>query len=413
MVQRPTGEMILNKPTGVLAATAAPPFAPLPRPEIGALGASRIREIANAAMGRTDVAAFWFGESDAPTPAFIRDAAAQALASGETFYTQNLGLPALRDALSSYLTRLHGAPIGADRVGVVGSGVSGLMLSAQMLASPGDRIVVVTPIWPNITELPRILGAEVVRVPLGIVDGAWRLDLDRLLKALTPDTRAVIINSPNNPTGWTIDPESLAAVFAHCRRLGIWVITDDAYERLVFDGTGKAPSLLPTADLEDRLISVNTFSKAWSMTGFRVGWMVAPPPFIAELAKVIEYNTSCVPKFSQLGAVAALDPVAGEAAIADLVDGLTVSRKMLVDGLKRHNAIEVPDAAGAMYAFFRIRGREDDMALARDLLAITGLGLAPGSSFGPEGAGWLRWCFAARREKIADGLARLDRFLAA
>ena len=401
----------MNKPTGVLAAEAAPPFSPLPRPQIGALGASRIREIANAAMGRTDVAAFWFGESDAPTPAFIRDAAARSLAAGETFYTQNLGLPELREALAAYLTRLHGAAIGPERVAIAASGVSGLMLTNQMLLSPGDRIVIVTPIWPNITEQPRILGAEVVRVPLGIVDGAWRLDLDRLLEALTPTTRALLINSPNNPTGWTIDSESLAAVFAHCRRLGIWVVTDDAYERLVFDGSGRAPSLLAAADPEDRLISVNTFSKAWSMTGFRVGWMVAPPRFINELAKVIEYNTSCVPKFSQQAALAALDPEAGEAAIAELVEALGKSRTLLVDGLGRYDAIEVPAAAGAMYAFFRIRGSGDDMALARNLLAATGLGLAPGSAFGPEGAGWLRWCFAARPEKIADGLARLDRFL--
>ncbi|HVW93072.1 MAG TPA: pyridoxal phosphate-dependent aminotransferase [Devosia sp.] len=389
-----------------------PAFSPLPRDQILALGASRIREIANGAMGRSDVAAFWFGENDQPTPAFIRLAGGEALARGETFYTQNLGMPELREAIAAYLGRLHGIGVGPERVGVVGSGISGLMLAGQMLLSPGSKVVIVTPVWPNITELPRILGAEVIRVPLAIVEGRWQLDLDRLREALTPDVTALFLNSPNNPTGWTIDRAALADIFAHCRRLGIWVVTDDVYERLVFGGEGRSPSLLPVADPEDRLVSVNSFSKAWSMTGWRAGWMVGPERFIGELAKVIEYNTSCVPAFVQRGAIAALEGNRGEAAVAALRQELETSRRLLADGLHRHERIELPEADGAMYAFFRLRGVEDDMQLARDLLATEGLGLAPGSAFGPEGAGWLRWCFAARPEKIADGLGRLERFLA-
>ncbi|HVX82878.1 MAG TPA: pyridoxal phosphate-dependent aminotransferase [Devosiaceae bacterium] len=406
----------MNGPAAALKpnlATEAAAFPPLPRPAILNLGASRIRDIANAAMGRSDVAAFWFGESDVPTPGFIREAGAMAIAAGETYYTQNLGLPELRVAIGAYIGRLHGTPVAPGRIAVVASGVSGLMLAQQMLVSPGDRVVIVTPIWPNLTEQPQILGGEVVRVPLEVEGGRWTLDLDRLRDALTPQTRVLVLNSPNNPTGWTIAQDALEEVFALCRRYGIWVITDDAYERLIYTGARSAPSLLPIADPEDRLVSVNTFSKAWSMTGWRIGWMVAPEPFIEELGKVIEYNTSCVPKFTQLGALAAIEGNRGEAAVADLVTGLRASRQMLVEGLSRHPGIEVPAADGAMYAFLRIHGIADDMALAHELLATTGLGLAPGSAFGPEGQGWLRWCFAARPEKIADGLARLDRYLAA
>jgi len=384
-------------------------FAPLPRAEITGLGVSRIRDLANAAMGRSDVAAFWFGENDTPTPGFIRAAAERSLHDGETFYTQNLGLPALREAIAGYLGQLHSTPIGAERIAVTGSGVSALMLAQQMLLSPGDRAVIVTPVWPNITEQPRILGAEVVRVPLGVANGAWSLDLDRLLAALTPETRVLVLNSPNNPTGWTIDAQSQREIFAHCRRHGIWILTDDVYERLVFDG-GRAPSLLPLASPEDRLISVNSFSKAWSMTGWRLGWLVAPPAFVAELPKVIEYNTSCAPGFVQAGALAALTEE-GEAAVAAIHAGLSRSRGALVDGLRRFAGVEVPEARGAMYAFFRIAGFSDDMTLAQALLREVGLGVAPGSAFGPEGAGWLRWCFAARPEKLADGLDRLGRFL--
>jgi aspartate/methionine/tyrosine aminotransferase len=319
-------------------------------------------------------------------------------------------LPALREAIADYLARGHGVPVDSDRIAITGSGVSALMLAQQMLVSPGDRVVMVTPIWPNIAEQPRILGAEVVRVPLSIANGAWWLDLDRLLAALTPETRVLVLNSPNNPTGWTIDAEAQRAVLAHCRRHGIWVLTDDVYERLVFDAA-RAPSLLPQAAEEDRLISVNSFSKAWSMTGWRLGWMVAPPAFVAELAKVIEYNTSCAPAFVQAGALAALGE-AGEAAVATLLERLGRSRRLLVDGLCRLPGVEVPEARGAMYAFFRVAGHADDMALAHTLVAEVGLGLAPGSAFGPEGQGWLRWCFAAEPEKLAAGLDRLRHFLA-
>lgn len=178
--------------------------APQPRAGVTALLPSRIREIANAGMGREDVAAFWFGESDQPTPQFIRDAATASLGAGATFYTQNLGRPALRAAVADYVGRIHGTTISPERIVVTGSGVSALMLVAQMLLSPGDRAAMVTPIWPNISEIPRILGAHVDRVPLEVRNGRWSLDTDRLLAAIGPQTRVVVVNSPGNPTGWTV-----------------------------------------------------------------------------------------------------------------------------------------------------------------------------------------------------------------
>jgi aspartate/methionine/tyrosine aminotransferase len=388
-----------------------PAFAPLPRPQVLALLPSRIREIANLAMGRSDVAAFWFGESDQPTPQFIRQAAMDSMGAGQTYYTQNLGRPLLRSAIANYATQLHGTPIASGRVAVTGSGVSALMLSAQMLLSPGDRVVVVTPIWPNIAEIPRILGADVIRVPLAVANGRWALDLEALLAALTPQTKLLFLNSPNNPTGWTIGAEEQKAVFEHCRKLGIWIVSDDVYERLNYAG-GQTPSMLAYADPEDRLISVNSFSKAWCMTGWRIGWLVAPEAFMPGLTKVIEYNTSCVPDFVQQGAIAALEPERGEAFTAELLKSLAASRARLIAGLRAHEAIEVPEADGAMYAFFRVKGHDDCMKLAYDLLRDVGLGLAPGSAFGEEGEGWLRWCFAASPDKIDDGLQRLGKFLA-
>ena len=387
-------------------------FPPRARPDVEALAASRIRTIANAAMGRADVSAFWFGESDQPTPDFILEAANASLGRHETFYTQNLGRPALRSAIARYSSHLHGIALDESRIAAIGSGVSGLMLSAQMLLSPGDRVVIVTPIWPNIAEIPKILGAEVVRHPLVIENGRWRLDVEHLLSRLTPDTRMLVVNSPNNPTGWTIEADDQAAIFEHCRRHGIWILSDDVYERIIFrDGAGAAPSMLSIADPEDRLLVVNSFSKAWRMTGWRIGWITAPSAMMEDFAKIIEYNTSCMPDFTQHGAIAALTDPRGEPAVAAFRADLQRSREILVNGLRELGPVVVPDSDGAMYAFFRIEGRPDCMEVALGLVEKVGLGLAPGSAFGPEGEGWLRWCFAASPETIEDGLDRIRTYL--
>jgi aspartate aminotransferase len=384
----------------------APPIA---RPEVLALRTSQIRTVANAAMGRADVLPFWFGESDQPTPLFIREAAARALADGRTFYTHNLGRTDLREALSAYLTRLHERPVSIDRLAITNSGVSALMLAAQAVVSPNDRVVVVAPIWPNVVEIPRILSAQVETVALEPRDGAWRLDLDRLMQALTPDTRALFLNSPNNPTGWTLPAEDRAPILQRCRDLGIWLIADDVYERLNFRPTPLAPSFLDIAEDDDRLISTNSFSKAWRMTGWRLGWMVMPPSLTPSVGALLEYNTSCAPDFIQTAAIAALND--GEAEVAAFRTELMAARRQVLTGLRAIPEIEAPEPDGGLYAFFKLRSCTDAMALAVELVEQAGLGFAPGSAFGEEGQGWLRWCFAARPEKNAAGLERLKAWM--
>lgn len=380
------------------------------RPTVQALGTSQIRLIANAAMGLPDVLPFWFGESDSETPAFIRDAATQSLQRGETFYTENLGRPYLRQAIASYLSDLHGVEIGMDRVAVTGSGVAAIMLAAQMLVEPGDRIVAVTPVWPNVTQIPAILGAHVERIPLVVQGGRWTLDLDALLAALTPQTRMLLLNSPNNPTGWCIGDQELQVVLDHCRRFGIWILTDEVYERLIYGGDRRsAASLMPLYQPGDRIIGINSFSKAWTMTGWRVGWIVLPPALSGDLTKLIEYNTSCLPEFVQRAAFAAITE--GEPEVARLKDRLTASRNFLVGALRQLDGVEIPQADGAMYAFFRLHGEADSLALAQELVRSVGLGLAPGVAFGSEADGWLRWCYATSVDRLAQGTERLSRFL--
>ncbi|MEK9721800.1 MAG: pyridoxal phosphate-dependent aminotransferase [Quisquiliibacterium sp.] len=389
-----------------------PDTPPQARQAVRLLQASRIREVANAAMDGADVLAFWFGEPDAVTPEFIREAAKRSLDAGETFYGHNLGAPALRAELSSYLSRLH-RPVGIERLAMTSSGVNALMLAAQLLVSPADHAVAVVPLWPNVTEIPRILGARLERVTLHVdsTSGQWNLDVDRLLAAITDRTRLVIINSPNNPTGWVMPRDQMQALLAHCRKTGTWIVSDEAYNRLVFDGSMQAPSMLDLADPQDRLIVANTFSKSWQMTGWRLGWLVVPLGLIEELSKLIEYNTSCAPAFVQQAGLAALR--SGDAVIHEFVTQLSDRRDALVNALRQVDAVRLAAPLGAMYALIRVEGQTDSLALAKTLVRDHRLGLAPGSAFGPEAEGYLRWCFAKPVPQLLEGVARLRAFLGA
>ncbi|MBK6715661.1 MAG: pyridoxal phosphate-dependent aminotransferase [Burkholderiales bacterium] len=380
------------------------------RQVIADLSASRIREVANAGLGREDVLAFWFGESDEVTPAGVRAAAQASIEAGETFYAHNLGLPALREALAAYISSLH-RPLGADRVAVTSSGVSALMLAQQALVDAGDEVVAVVPVWPNLTAQPAILGARVRRVSLHPRHGAWTLDLDELLAAITPATRVLIVNAPNNPTGWTLQRAEIEAILAHCRRTGTWIVSDEVYERLYFaDGAVAAPSFLDVAEPEDRLLVVHSFSKSFLMTGWRLGSLVAPVPMIEQLGKLIEFNTSCAPVFVQRAGLAAL--AAAPQSVPALQAHLRCCRDTLVGALQGLPRVEVALPAGAMYAFLRVEGESDSLAFAKRLVHDQGLGLAPGVAFGDEGQGWLRWCFASQHpQRLLQGVERLERAL--
>jgi aspartate/methionine/tyrosine aminotransferase len=382
---------------------------PNARDAVRALRPSQIREVANAGFGVTDVLPFWFGESNQVTPQFIRDAASQALADGATFYTHNLGIAPLRETLAGYVSRLHGTTRPGD-IAVTSAGVNALMLAAQLVVGAGDRVVAVTPLWPNLVEIPKILGATVETVSLTYGEEGWALDLDRLLAALTPDTRMLMVNSPNNPTGWVMTREQQQAVLDRCRQHGIWLIADEVYERLYYGAdTTVAPSFLDLATRDERVIAVNSFSKAWLMTGWRLGWIVAPERVMEDLGKLVEYNTSCAPSFVQLAGIAAVRD--GEQFTQSVVADLRASRDYLVTALQNIAGVDVRAPLGSMYLFFKLPGAEQSLALCKSLVRESGLGLAPGSAFGPEGEGYVRWCYACDTERLDAGVARLRRFI--
>jgi aspartate/methionine/tyrosine aminotransferase len=378
------------------------------RPAVRSLAASKIRELFNSGIGRADILPFWVGEPDEPTPEFIRRAGMDSITAGETFYTHNLGIPEIREALRDYLKALHPGFQGRDAV-VTSAGVSALMLATQLLVEPGERVVEVVPLWPNLQEIPRILGAHVETVALEFTPSGWVLDLGLLLKNLTPQTKALYINSPNNPTGWTVTRAEQQVILEHCRKHGIWIFADDAYERLYYEGKGVAPSFLDICDPQDRVISTNTFSKTWLMPGWRLGWLVVPPELVDDLGKLIEYNTSCAPVFVQRAGVAALK--GGEPVISRTLARFRKARDFLVRELNAIDGITAAMPSGTMYAFFRVRGVADSLDFCKRLVRDAGLGLAPGSAFGPAGEGFLRWCFASSEDRLAAGIERLQRFL--
>ena len=387
---------------------------------------SMIRQVANAGMGRSDVLKFWFGESDEVTPQFIRDAAISAIQQGETFYAENLGLPELRESIAAYASelRVQGASkIGAERIAVTSGGVNALMLAVQALVNSGDDVVVVIPVWPNLTGQPAIMGGIVRSVSLKPVVGQWQLDIDELLAAVTAKTKLLILNAPNNPTGWTLSRAEQETILAHCRKTGTWILADEVYERLYFEPTpnGCAPSFLDIAAPDDRLVVVNSFSKSFLMTGWRLGWLVMPPAMTAQMGKLIEFNTSSAPAFVQRAGLVAIQRTLD--VTPRVVAHLQTCRDTLIPLLQAVPGVQVAPAKGGMYAFFRLEDSArfgDSLAVAKSLVLEAGLGLAPGSAFmagyltkpSADSRGWLRWCFASQDlNRLGQGVARLERWL--
>ncbi len=397
---------------------------------------SKIREVANAGLGRSDVLAFWFGEGDETTPDFIRQAAIDSLQQGETFYSHNLGLPELRAALALHLTRLHGT-VAPDRLAITSGGVNALMIAMQALLEAGDEVAIVTPVWPNLTAQPLILGARLKPIPLKPVAGAWTLDLEALLAAVTPATKALILNAPSNPTGWTLTRDEQQRILDHCRRTGTWIVADEVYSQLYYEANpapgrpkpgaplrgegrspsggaafsnGCAPSFLDIASSEDLLIVVHSFSKSFLMTGWRLGWLVLPPASTHDVGKLIEFNTSCASVFTQRAGVAALQRA--DEITPRVVAHLKTCRDTLVPLLQALPGVELASPAAGMYAFFRLAGHGDSLATAKRLVREAGLGLAPGEAFAPEAQGWLRWCFASKDpQRLVLGVERLRGWL--
>lgn len=387
-----------------------PPFpAPL-RPEIEVLETSGIAQLFNLGVDRDDVIGLWFGEGDLPTPDFICDAAVTSLRAGNTFYTHKRGIPGLRAAIGGYLDALYGRSLDVARITVTSSGMNGIVLAIQTLVGAGDNVVVVTPVWPNILSAVGVMGAEARTVPLNSHADGFHLDLDRVTDACDARTRAVFVNTPNNPTGWVMRGEDQQGLLEFCRERGIWILADEVYHRFVYDKPAAerplAPSFLDLADPEDPVIVVHSFSKTWAMTGWRLGWLVHPAALGENFDRLVEFNTSGAPRFLQDGGITAIEQ--GEGFAVHVIDRCRRGRDLVHQRLSALPRARLVCPEGAFYAFFAVDGLEDSLAFAKDILERTGVGLAPGSAFGPGGEGHLRLCFASSTERLSRALDRLE-----
>jgi len=375
------------------------------RPDIDALETSKIREVADLGMAQGGVVALWFGEGDLPTPRFIVDAAKEGLDERKVFYTENRGTPALREALARYLSRQYALPVSFDRVSVTSSGMSAFMVVMEALIGPGDNAVVVTPIWPNCRESVHIMGGETRCVVLDFGDEGWSLDLDSLFDAVDERTRAFVINSPSNPTGWMMHEDQQKAVLDFARERGIWVIADEVYDRLTYTRP-RAPSFLDFAGPDDPVIGINSFSKAWCMTGWRLGWLVTPPQLGPLATKLIEYNYSCPTAFVQHAGITALEH--GEDFITELVERYRQGRDLVHQRLSAIPRVRMARPEAAFYAFFEVDGMDSSVELAKHLVRDHKVGLAPGAAFGPGGDDFLRLCFASTTENLSLACDRIE-----
>ncbi|MCQ1835366.1 pyridoxal phosphate-dependent aminotransferase [Neorhizobium galegae] len=382
------------------------------RPDISARAAaaprSGIGEIVTYARGRENLMPLWIGEGDLPTPDFITRAASEALLAGETFYTWTQGIPALREAIVRYYQRHYGRDLSVDNIYVTGSGMQSIVLAIQTVASAGNEIVYLSPAWPNVVNAIGVSEAKPVTVELGFADGRWVLDIERLKAAITRKTSAIFINSPSNPTGWTATHDDLKAILELARKHGLWIIADEIYGLYYFEGT-RAPSFMDVMEPEDRIIFANSFSKNWCMTGWRVGWMVAPAEIGQTLTNLIQYSTSGVAQFMQKGAIAALEQ--GDDFIRTNIERARKSRDILCDALIATNRVETLKPAGALYAFLKIDGVTDSREEAFRIVDKTGVGLAPGTAFGPGGQGFMRACFLRDPLQVEDAANRLSDYI--
>lgn len=378
-------------------------------PEARTAPESGIVEVFNAGRDRKDLIPLWAGEGDLPTPEFIRAAAKASLDRGETFYTYQRGIPQLREALAAYHQDLYGKPFSPERFYVTGSGMQSIQLAVQAVAGAGREVIVPTPSWPNISAAIEIHGARSVSVPMREEDDGWRLAIEDVEAAITPQTTALFLNSPCNPTGWVASEDLLKAFLELARKHDLWIIADEIYALFYYGEGERSPSFYDIAEEDDRIIFVNSMSKNWAMTGWRVGWISAPPELGQVFENLIQYSTSGVPSFSQWGAVVALTE--GRTFLQEQVARARKGRDCVLKGLQGLNRVKVLPPDGAFYLFFSIEGVTDTRNFALDLVRQTGVGLAPGTAFGKGGEHHLRLCYARREDHLEEAVRRISTWI--
>ncbi len=369
---------------------------------------SRIRELAEIAMSMDGVLRLYFGESNQPTPRFIKDAAVRALNEGFTFYTENAGLPGLRQAIADKYRDLHDVDLDRRNIVVTASGIQALNVAIRCALDPGDEAIVLTPAWPNGAACVGLCSARALQLPLLLRGGRYEIDFDAVESAISSRTRLLVYTSPSNPLGWVATESDQSRLLEICRTHGLWLLADEVYERLYYAGR-VAPSILRKCVPDDAVVVVQSFSKAYCMTGWRLGWLVSREDVAQKAAQLNEFIISNAASMTQKAAVTALQD--GESEIQSMVERLRENRDFTRAALLRMRGVTVPQAEGAFYLFPKIEGLQDSFEFCRRLLQEKKVGIAPGVAFGPGGEGSVRICYAADRSVLEPAMERLDSFL--
>lgn len=353
------------------------------------------------------------GQPDVPSPSVAVEAARQGLASGMTRYTVSSGLPDLREALAQRYRRDHGAVWEAPHSLITVGAKAALFQLMQTLLDVGDSAVLPTPAWVSFSEQIRFAGAEAIEVPMSAGDG-FTLHAEPLIEAMRPNTRVVLINSPSNPTGGRISAASLRLLAQACAERGIVLVADETYERFVYAGQTHASAAALSAEFPQTVVVVSSFSKTYSMTGWRVGWALGPLPLMEKLAALQSHLTSNVTTFAMVGALAALR--SAEADVMSMLRTFEERRRLTVDALNDLPGFHCQPPAGAFYAFPEIsdcfeEGRHGSMAWSEFLLEEAGVAVVPGVAFGEDRH--LRFSFACHEDELTQAFARIRRILCA
>lgn len=378
------------------------------RPAIEILEDSPIVEVWRMGYNDPEVIGMFAGEPDVPTPAFIRDAAAKSLAEGNTFYTPNRGVAGMGDAISRYIRRTWGVDVPESRIALTASGMSAVMLIAQATAEAGDNVVAVTPSWPNILRAMQINNAEVREVAMTPGNAGWHLDLDALMARCDDRTKVIYLASPGNPTGWMIPRDQAERLLEFARARNIAILSDEVYHRTVY-GMNAAFSFLEIARPTDPVFVVNSFSKAWAMPGWRLGWVVYPEGCKDAFEKLIQFNTSGAPAFLQHAAIVALDQ--GEDFVREFAARCDAGRQVVNERLGRMKRVRNIPSEGAFYAMFSVDGVTDTLAFCKRAVVEAKIGMAPGTSFGQGSEHYIRLCYAKSPELLHTAMDRLEKFL--
>jgi aspartate/methionine/tyrosine aminotransferase len=369
---------------------------------------SEIVAVFNYARGKEGLIPLWVGEGDRPTPGFISRATKKSLDEGETFYTWQRGIPPLREALADYYRRHYGGRHEPENFFVCGSGMQAIVMAVTSTCGPGAEVICPAPYWPNIAAAVEIASARPVPVLLEFGDAGWQLDVGRIEAAIGPKTRAIFVNTPSNPTGWVASRDTLADILEIARRHGLWIISDEIYSRFYYPGH-RAPSFLDVIEEHDRILFVNSFSKNWSMTGWRVGWVRAHPELGQVMENLIQYSTSGVPAFLQRGAVAALEQ--GDAYVEEQKAQAQTARDMMCDRLLATNRVRLVRPEGSFYVFFAIDSVRDSLGESYRIIDAANIALAPGAGFGPGGEEFFRACFLRKLDDIEAASGRLAEYI--